>query len=330
MILKNILVTGGAGYIGAHMTRVLLENGYAPTVLDNLSTGYREFVPPHVAFIQADLKDARVVAEVFSTHRFDAVIHFAGSIVVSESVMQPEKYHRNNVEASECLLNEMMRRHIGYFIFSSTAAVYGEAKQVPVTEEAPLMPQSPYAETKVLVEKMLQERFGPAGLKFMAVRYFNVCGSHQDEDIGIKMDNPTHLIPNVMRAANGRKPYLDIFGDDYPTKDGTCIRDYVYVMDLCRGHLAALNALAKGVPSDIINLGSGSGFSVKEIIMAAERVTGHPVPVKISPRRGGDMPQVVASYKKAERLLGWTPQTPLDAILETAWKWEKALTEKNW
>ena len=326
MTHKRILVTGGAGYIGAHMVRVLLEAGYSPVVFDNLSTGHREFIPKGVPLVKGDLRKPGDIRKAFRKFDIDAVMHFAAAIVVPESVADPLKYYDNNVTGSLNLFTAMVEAGVGKVVFSSSACVYGEPGKTPITEDQPLKVESPYGATKVFAEQILKD-LGKAGkLKFMALRYFNVAGAHPSGEIGIKMDKPTHLIPNVMRAAMGKQKALTIFGTDYPTKDGTCVRDYIHVLDLCEAHLLALKAMASGrVKNEVINLGNGRGFSVKEVIAEAEKVTGQKIPVKLAGRRPGDCMAVVASFAKAKKLLGWTPTRPLTEILASAWAWETGL-----
>lgn len=326
---KHILVTGGAGYIGSHMTRLLIEKGYEVTVLDNLSTGHMDFVPPQARLICADLKNADDVAQIFDVYQFDAIIDFAASIVVPESVSNPIGYYHNNVVSALYLIKEAVEHKVKNFIFSSTAAVYGEKDVDLLSEDFEPAPVNPYAYSKLMVERILQDCHKAYGLNYMILRYFNVAGSHPLGDIGIKSEHPTHLIPNVMQTASGRKPVLQVFGDDYATPDGTCIRDYIYVMDLCQGHWLALKALDKNTPSSIINLGSGHGFSVRDIISATEKVTGHHLPIQMKDRRPGDIARIVASYQKAADILGWYPETSLEVILETAWKWEQFLVSQH-
>ncbi len=319
---KNILVPGGAGYIGSHMTRLLASEGYVPVVFDNLSTGNRKFVGKGVPFIKGDLCLPKAIDKVFKKYAIDAVINFAGSIVVPESVEDPLKYYHNNLFGMVNLLEAMRKNKVNTIIFSSTAAVYGNSKKGLITEQEPLGPANPYARTKLMIEQILADAHAAYGLKYMVLRYFNVAGSHPVADIGINLNKPTHLIPNVMKVARGRKSHLEVFGTDYDTPDGTCIRDYIYIMDLCRAHLCALLALDHGLKCDTFNLGCGLGFSVKQVIAMAEEVTGKRIKTIISKRRKGDVPKLVASFQKAHRILKWKPQATLREILQTAWDWE--------
>lgn len=322
--MKNILVTGGAGYIGAHMTRLLLEHKYHPIVFDNMSTGHREFVPRRTPFIKGDLRNRAHIEKVFDKYKISAVMHFAASIVVPESVVDPLKYYENNIIGALNLMKTMVKAKVRFFIFSSTATVYGERDDAQIMETAPLSPMNPYARTKYMIEQILQDTSRAHDVRHVIFRYFNVAGSHPSADIGIKMAKPTHLIPNIMKVFSGDKKNLDVFGEDYETPDGTCIRDYIYVMDLCRAHLLALESLKRGLASDIFNLGSGSGFSVKQVIAAAQNVVGRKIKIKSAARRPSDVPRSVASFSKAHKILGWEPEATLEQIIKTAWDFEKA------
>lgn len=322
--MENVLVTGGAGYIGSHMIRILLEHGYQPVVFDNLSTGYRKFVPKGIPFIKGDLRNRSHVKKVFDKYPIRAVMHFAGAIVVPESVVDPLKYYETNVGGTLNLLKAAVNAKVKFFIFSSTATVYGESGDIPLTEAASAAPANPYARTKYMIEEMLRDMSLAYDFRHVIFRYFNVAGSHPSADIGIKMAKPTHLIPNIMKVLSGKKKFLPIFGEDYDTPDGTCIRDYIYVMDLCQAHLLALEFLKRGGPSDTFNLGSATGFSVKEVLTTAERVVGQKIKTKPSQRRPGDVTRSVASFTKAHKTLGWKPKTSLEQIIKTAWDFEKA------
>ena len=321
--MENVLVTGGAGYIGSHMIRVLLEHGYQPVVFDNLSTGYREFVPQGVPFIKGDMRNRSHIERVFDKYAIAAVMHFAGSIVVPESLADPLKYYETNVGGTLNLLRAMVNAKVKFFIFSSTATVYGEKGDRPLTEAASAAPMNPYARTKYMIEEALRDMSAAYDFRHVIFRYFNVAGSHPSADIGIKMAKPTHLIPNIMKVLSGKKKILNVFGEDYDTPDGTCIRDYIYVMDLCQAHLLALEFLKRGGPSDTFNLGSGIGFSVKQVMTTAERVVGQKIKTRSSKRRPGDVTRSVASFKKAHKTLGWKPKAALEQIIKTAWDFEK-------
>lgn len=328
---KNILVTGGAGYIGSHMVRMLLDEGLKPIVFDNLCTGHRSFVPRTVPFVRGDLQYEKDIAKVFTKFKVDAVLHFAASLVVPESVSNPIKYYDNNVHGSLNLIKGMLNAKVHRLIFSSTAAVYGDVKHIPVHEYAPTMPESPYGASKLMVEQILEDVAKASKLEYITLRYFNVAGSHPDADIGIRHKEVTHLIPCVLKAALGEESKeIVVFGDDYPTKDGTCVRDFIYVMDLCEAHLYALRALEdRSNTHPVINLGSQEGYSVKEVINVCREVTGRDIPVKMGGRRPGDPAQVVASNERAHREIGWRPSASLKKIIETSWEWELAESRRK-
>ena len=318
---KKILVVGGAGYIGAHMVRQLTKARCEAVILDNLSTGDRKLVQGG-EFIQGNLGDAGLLDGLFTRHAFDAVMHFAAFSQVGESMDQPLAYYRNNLAETVVLLDAMVRHHVKRFIFSSTAAVYGEPVAIPISEDHPCAPTNPYGNTKLAVERMLADCDAAYGLKFTALRYFNAAGADESGQIGELHDPETHLIPIVLRAADGWIDHIRVFGTDYPTADGTCIRDYVHVNDLAQAHLLALDALLEGGESAIYNLGSSNGYSVREVIGKAESVTGKKIPVVEAPRRAGDPAVLVASSEKIKRELGWTPgYDNLETIIRTAWEW---------
>ena len=329
MSRKNVLVTGGAGYIGSHMVRTLLEAKYTPVVFDNLSTGHRHFVPKGVAFFKGDLRNREDVRRALKKYPIDTVMDFAASIVVPESVQNPLKYYENNVLSSINLLNGVVEGGIERFIFSSTAAVYGEPKVVPVREDAQTLPANPYGGSKLMVEEILKNSAAAYPLRYVSLRYFNVAGSHPSAEIGIDYETVTHLIPSILKVATGERKEFQIFGDDHATKDGTCIRDFIYVLDLCDAHLRALEYLRRGGKSNVFNLGNGNGFSVKQVLDAAEKVTGIRIAVKVAPRRAGDPAKVVASSDKAKKILKWKPKADLALIIETAWKWEQAQARRG-
>lgn len=318
---KKILVVGGAGYIGAHMVRQLIKARRDVVILDNLSTGSPKLIHDG-EFVRGNLGDVTLLNRLFTEHAFDAVMHFAAFSQVGESMGQPMKYYRNNLAETIVLLDAMVRHDVKRFIFSSTAAVYGEPVGIPITEDHPCTPTNPYGNTKLAVERMLADCDAAYGLKYTALRYFNAAGADESGEIGELHDPETHLIPIVLKAASGQIEHIQVFGTDYPTTDGTCIRDYVHVNDLARAHLLALDALLGGGQSAVYNLGSSSGYSVKEVIAKAQAVTGKKIPVIEAQRRPGDPATLVASSEKIKRDLGWKPgYGDLETIIRTAWKW---------
>ncbi len=322
---KKVLVVGGAGYIGSHMVRMLVEAKRSVVVYDNLSTGKRQMVDSHATFVKGDTRDAFALRKLFRLHKFDSVICFAASLIVPESVAKPLEYYENNVAAVVNLLKAMREAGVDYFVFSSTAATYGEPKRMPVREDDPKEPTSPYGMSKLMTERVLRDlNIAEPDFRYAALRYFNVCGAHPSGTLGAMKKKETLLIPNVLRAVRqGPAHPLIIFGDDYKTPDGTCQRDYVHVVDICSAHLLALRYLERGGKSDVFNLGCGKGYSVKEVVDAAEKALSLHVPVKYSPRRAGDPSRVVASSAKAARILKWKPTFDLRSMIETAWRWEQ-------
>ncbi|MBI3916644.1 MAG: UDP-glucose 4-epimerase GalE [Betaproteobacteria bacterium] len=319
----RILVVGGAGYIGSHMTKLLLDEGHEPMVVDNLSSGHRDAVPRHV-FLNGDLRHRVLLDSVLSSRHFDGVMHFASCIQVGESMTDPGKYYWNNVANTLNLLDAMMMRGVTRLIFSSTAAIYGEPRYVPIDEEHPKAPLNPYGRSKWMVEQVLADYERAYGLRHVCLRYFNAAGAHPSGTLGERHRPETHLIPLVLRVASGNAPAVKIFGTDYDTPDGTCIRDYVHVTDLCRAHLLAMEYLMGDGASRAYNLGNGNGFSVKQVIDAASRVTAGTIAVSIAGRREGDPARLVADSALARRELGWQPQYPgIDTIVAHAWVWEQ-------
>jgi len=318
----NILVTGGAGYIGAHCCKELASRGHHPVVFDSLVTGHRRHAR-WGSFFKGDTNSAEQLDACLSRYKVDAVMHFAAFIEVGESVADPQKYYANNVAGTLQLLHALVRHGIRHFVFSSSAAVYGNPQQVPIEEKHPTRPVNPYGWTKLMVETMLAD-FGSAyGLRWAALRYFNAAGADAAAEIGEWHDPESHLIPRVLDAAlNGRHP-VHVYGTDYPTPDGTCIRDYIHVTDLARAHVLALEHLLNGSPGGAFNLGQGQGASVMEVIRKAAEITGRPIAVETTARRPGDPPVLIASNEKARRELGWVPEhSSLDNIIATAWKWQ--------
>jgi len=323
--MKNtkILVVGGAGYIGSHMVKDLLDAGYHVITLDDLSTGHRELLPGG-EFIEGGLGDTVLLDKLFSTHKISAVMHFAAFSLVGESVEKPLKYYRNNMAATAELLDSMIRHSVKRFIFSSTAAVYGEPVDIPITESHPCNPTNPYGESKTAVERMLKDCDSAYGLKYISLRYFNAAGADKSGKIGERHRNETHLIPLVLEVAAGRRENIKIFGTNYPTPDGTCIRDYIHVSDLSGAHLLALNSLLSGGDSAVYNLGNNRGYSVREVIELARKVTGRPIPAIEADKRPGDPATLIASSDKIKKKLGWKPEyEDLETIIKTAWKWHQ-------
>ena len=319
-----ILVCGGAGYIGSHAVKALLEAKEEVIVLDNLQTGHKESVSKNVKLEIGDLRDKVFLDRVFKENKIEGVIHFAADSLVGESMTNPGKYFENNMVGSLNLLNAMKENNVKRIVFSSTAATYGEPENVPLLETDKTLPTNPYGESKLMVEKMLKWYDYAYGIKYTALRYFNVAGAYPTGEIGEDHKTETHLIPIILQVALGKREKIAIYGDDYPTEDGTCIRDYVHVMDLVDAHILAMNRLRAGEESRIYNLGNGEGFSVKEVIDVAREVTGHPIPAEVSPRRAGDPAKLVASSKKAMEELKWVPKyDSLHKIIDTGWKWHK-------
>ncbi|MBC8432697.1 MAG: UDP-glucose 4-epimerase GalE [Desulfobacterales bacterium] len=321
--MKNILIVGGAGYIGSYMCKYLAKNGYHPIVLDNLVYGHRQAVK-WGPFIAGQMADTKLLDQIFKEHSIAVVMHFAAFCYVGESVEDPGKYYQNNVAATITLLEEMLKKNIKNFIFSSSCAVYGEPVEIPITEQHPYNPINPYGRSKLMVEQILQDFRAAYGLEYVALRYFNAAGADPEGEIGEEHNPETHLIPLVLKTALGQRETINIFGDDYATKDGTCIRDYIHIDDLAQAHLLALNRLLNGLPGGQYNLGNGDGYSVKEVIEVARNITSKQIPAKIVERRPGDPAVLIGSSEKAFKELGWKPQfADLNAIVETAWQWHK-------
>lgn len=321
----TILVLGGAGYIGSHAVAQLIEKEYDVVVIDNLLTGHRQAIHPQARFYEGDIRDKSFLTTVFDQENIEGVVHFAASSLVGESVEKPLTYFNNNVYGTQVLLEVMTDFKVKKIVFSSTAATYGDVKESPIKETTPTNPSSPYGESKLMMEKMMKWCDEAHGLKFVALRYFNVAGAKPDGSIGEDHNPETHLVPIILQTALGQREKISIFGDDYPTPDGTNIRDYVHVVDLADAHILALEYLAKEETSNIFNLGSSQGFSVKEMIEAAREVTGKTIPATIGPRRAGDPASLVASSEKAQTILGWQPShTNVKTIFETAWQWHQS------
>lgn len=319
-----ILVIGGAGYIGSHFVEELV-NEQEVIVLDNLSTGHRYLLNENVKFIEGNLGDVNLLNDIFSNYQIDAVIHFAASSLVGESVINPIKYYENNVSATFNLLQTMIAYDVKKFIFSSTAATYGIPNTDLITERTGTNPINPYGKSKLMVEWMLEDFSKSYGLSYVILRYFNAAGAHENGRIGESHSPETHLIPIILEHLLGKRETIAVFGNDYPTEDGTCIRDYIHVTDLANAHLLSLNALLKNeVETEMFNLGNGAGYSVMEVIKACEEVTSEKATVVIENRREGDPAKLVASSEKIKMMLGWTPEYNLSSIVETAWKWHSS------
>ena len=320
-----ILVCGGAGYIGSHAVHQLIARGEEVVIVDNLQTGHRGALHPQATFCEGDIRDAAALDRIFTERSIDAVIHFAANSLVGESMEKPLLYFNNNVYGMQVLLEAMVRHGVDKIVFSSTAAVYGEPKRVPIREDDETNPTNAYGETKLTMEKMMKWVSRASGVRYVSLRYFNAAGALPDGSIGEDHKTETHLIPLILQVPTGRRDHITVYGDDYLTPDGTCLRDYIHVVDLADAHMRALDYLRRGGESDIFNLGSGSGFSVKEMIAAAEKATGKAIAVEIGARRAGDPAQLIASSEKARTVLGWQPQfTDVEEVIGTAWRWHAA------
>lgn len=320
----TILVLGGAGYIGSHTVYALIEKGVDVVVIDNLETGHIEAVHEKARFYKGDIRDRAFVDSVLDKEKIDAVIHFAANSLVGESMVNPLKYYDNNVNGTKVILQSMVAHGLDKIVFSSTAATYGEPEKVPILETDRTEPTNTYGETKLAMEKMFKWTDRAHGLKYVSLRYFNACGAHVSGKIGEAHSPETHLIPLILQVPLGQREYISIFGDDYDTSDGTCIRDYIHVTDLAQAHILAVDYLMKGNESNIFNLGNGVGFTVKEVIDTARKVTGHEIPAKIAERRAGDPARLIASSDKARQVLLWKPEhADLEEIISTAWNWHK-------
>jgi len=318
----RVLVVGGAGYIGSHMVKLLNLRGFEVTVLDNLANGHRDAVQG-ARFVLGDLYEREILDRLFGETRFDGVMHFASYIQVGESVREPAKYYRNNVFKTQNLLDVMVAHRVCNFIFSSTAAIFGEPIHIPMAEDHPKQPMNPYGRGKWMVEQMLEDYDTAYGLRSTCLRYFNAAGADPDGELGERHDPETHLIPLALQVASGRRPSITVFGDDYATPDGTCIRDYIHVNDLGEAHWLALQRLWEGGGSTAYNLGNGHGFSVREVIDTARAVTGREIPVEYGKRRPGDPARLVADARRAQAELGWKPRrADLATIIADAWRWE--------
>jgi UDP-glucose 4-epimerase len=320
----TILVLGGAGYIGSHTAYELIDRGEDVVIVDNLETGYLKAVHPKARFYQGDIRNRSFIDSVFENEKIDAVIHFAANSLVGESMVNPLKYYDNNLCGTKVLLESMVAHHIDKIVFSSTAATYGEPERVPILETDRTEPTNTYGETKLSMEKMFRWTGKAHDLRYVSLRYFNACGAHKSGLIGEAHNPETHLVPLILQVPNGQRESISIFGDDYDTKDGTCVRDYIHVTDLAQAHILAVDYLVKGNESSIFNLGNGIGFTVQEVIEAARKVTGDPIKAEIVPRRAGDPANLIASSEKARTVLGWKPEhAELEEIIASAWTWHK-------
>ncbi len=322
----SILVTGAAGYIGSIVTEELVKQGNAVIALDNLKQGHRQAVTPEAIFVQAELGDLKRVEQVFENYQIEAVVHLAAEALAGQSMTDPSRHFQNNVICSINLLDTMRKYDVHKFIFSSTAAVYGEPEEIPVKEDCLTKPMNPYGESKLMFEKILYWYEYAYGLKFISLRYFNAAGA--SERFGEDHNPETHLIPNVLKTALGQYEHISVFGNDYPTKDGSCIRDYIHVLDIAQAHLLALKHLEKNEGNKAYNLGNGKGYSVNEVVETVRKVTGTQIPAVVYPRRSGDPAVLVASSELAKLGLGWQPQySDLETIVESAWQWQKRYSE---
>ena len=319
-----ILVLGGAGYIGSHTALELVKAGNEVVIADNLVTGYRKAIPKGAKFYEGDLRDFDFLNKLFQQEKIDAVIHFAAYSLVGESVTNPLKYYDNNLYGTKVLLEAMVKNNVGKIVFSSTAATYGEPENIPILESDRTCPTNPYGETKLAMEKMFKWTAEAHGLRYVSLRYFNACGADESGTIGEAHNPESHLIPLILQVPNGKRETISIYGTDYDTPDGTCIRDYIHVTDLAQAHILAVQYLNNGGESDIFNLGNGVGYSVREVIETARKVTGHPIPATETSRRAGDPARLVASSEKAKKILGWKPvHDSLEEIIVSAWNWHK-------
>ncbi|MBR5513415.1 MAG: UDP-glucose 4-epimerase GalE [Ruminococcus sp.] len=320
----KILVLGGAGYIGSHTALELVKAGHEVVIADNLVTGYRKAIPNGAKFYEGDLRDFDFLDNLFQKEQIDAVIHFAAYSLVGESVTNPLKYYDNNLCGTKILLDAMVKNNVDKIVFSSTAATYGEPENIPILESDRTCPTNPYGETKLAMEKMFKWTANAHGMRFVSLRYFNACGADESGEIGEAHTPESHLIPLILQVPNGKRETVCIYGTDYGTPDGTCIRDYIHVTDLAQAHILAVQYLMNGGESDIFNLGNGVGYSVLEVIETARKVTGHPIPATETPRRAGDPARLVASSEKAKKILGWKPvHDSLEEIISSAWNWHK-------
>lgn len=318
----SILILGGAGYIGSHACYQLIDQGEHVVVIDNLETGHIEALHPRANFYEGDIRDIDFLRSVFAKESVEVILHFSANSLVGESMEKPLKYFDNNVYGTQVLLQAMVEAEVKYIVFSSTAATYGEPREVPILETAPTNPTNAYGETKLIMEKMMKWTENAHGIRYVSLRYFNVAGARESAEIGEDHRPESHLVPIILQTALGQRDSITIFGEDYDTSDGTCVRDYVHVEDLIDAHISAVNYLKNGGDSDVFNLGSNKGFSVWEMIEAARNTTGKKIPARIGERRNGDSSTLIASSEKAKQILGWEPKkTSISRIFEDAWSW---------
>lgn len=323
--MKTILVSGGAGYIGSHTVRALVEEGYKPVVLDNLVTGHRQAMVPEIPFYEGDIADPRLVREIVKSEGIEAVIHFAARSLVGESIQKPDLYFEENTAKTNRFVSTLIESGVKRIVFSSTAATYGIPEEIPIPESTPTVPINPYGAAKLMIEQSFAWLEKAYGLEWIALRYFNAAGAALDGSLGEDHGTETHLIPLILKTALGQRKAIHIFGTDYQTLDGTCIRDYIHVLDLAKAHILALEGLEKGMGSGAFNVGTGSGYSVREVIEMALKVTQREIPVVESPRREGDPDQLVAKVDRIQEILGWKHQySSLEQILESAWAWHQS------
>ncbi|MCD8371757.1 MAG: UDP-glucose 4-epimerase GalE [Clostridia bacterium] len=315
----KILIVGGAGYIGSHNVRLFLDRGYEVVIVDNLNTGHMSAVDKRAKFYKCDIRDKAELKAIFEKEQPDGVVHFAALSLVGVSMKQPLEYFSNNVYGMQILLEVMKETGVNKIVFSSSAATYGDVEKMPITEDTPTNPINPYGETKLMMEKMMKWCDMAYGIHYVSLRYFNAAGAYDDSSIGEDHNPETHLIPLILQVPLGKRDHISVFGNDYDTRDGTCIRDYIHIMDLADAHVRAIEYLLKGGESQIFNLGTGDGQSVNEMIVAAEKAVGKPIKKEYAARRAGDPARLIASNKKAKDILGWEPKYSLDKIMETAW-----------
>lgn len=328
--MKTILITGGAGYIGSHQVKLMCELGYEVVTIDNLNTGFEYAIDKRATFLYGDVRNYEFMTSVFEKYNIDGVIHFAALSLVGESVEKPLEYFDNNVGGMQVLLKTMTENNVKNLVFSSTAATYGTHEVMPITEQYPTSPENPYGESKLIMEQMIKWCARSYDLNYIALRYFNICGASLDGTIGENHNPETHLIPIVLQVALGERDHISIYGDDYNTPDGTCIRDYIHVQDLVSAHVCAIEKLFEAKQNTIINLGYGHGYSVKEIIETARIVTGHPLPTQVVARRAGDPGVLIAQNSKAKEVLGWEPQCDdIELIIKTAFAYQKQVSDEN-